>query len=257
MGVSNVRQMLKAAIRHEDGHDSIFDAVRETISREALDRERFEDVGHRPMRPLALKADPMPRHEARPLPSLKPQLHTMPDKVSDMPVGQADETKSTQKPKSMTHERKAGTKRLFIMGGVALAGGTFLFLHPLFGLALVVLLFSSSAASYVILGYDGFWQRAMQPLRAYVARHPDRAADVCASIDQFAVRLDAVLDRMPERMVAALYLPDISDLAAMAKQGQATTDLRIDPSAVRQAVLPQQGRAIVPLNLRDWADTSR
>ena len=66
---------------------------------------------------------------------------------------------------------------------------------------------------FLILGYDGFWQKSMSLGRWYARRNPDRSLELHRKLDQFAVRWDMILDRFPEGSVDGLYLPDFGDLA--------------------------------------------
>ena len=66
---------------------------------------------------------------------------------------------------------------------------------------------------FLILGYDGFWRRAMVLARWYATRRPTRAAHLHRKLDAFAMRWDAILDLFPEGSVDGLYLPDFGDLA--------------------------------------------
>lgn len=221
-----MQQMLKTPIRSDDDHESIFDAVRDTISKEAHDRRRFEGAEQGHMRPIVAPAGPVGQIATPPARTIQQRAARVTD-IRQETTEQAKPplvSKSTRRKKSA---RQYASKRLVIVAGVGAWGGAMMLFYPFVGLVLAVLAFSFCAISYLILGYDGFWLRVMRPLRLYVARHPERAADVYARIDRFAVRWDAVLDRLPERMVAALYLPDISDLAAVAEQDRAKIDLRL------------------------------
>lgn len=66
---------------------------------------------------------------------------------------------------------------------------------------------------FLVLGYDGFWLRAMGAARWYASRHPDRAEELNRKFDTFAMKWDAFLDRFPEGTVDGLYLPDLGDMA--------------------------------------------
>lgn len=104
-------------------------------------------------------------------------------------------------------------------------------MQPFLFLVLALFLAASVSTFYVAYGYDRFWQMMFKPLRLYVARHPENAGAIHAEIDRVAMRWDAILDRFPEAWVAALYLPDVSDIAAFAQQDAAKFELRMDSLA--------------------------
>ncbi len=79
---------------------------------------------------------------------------------------------------------------------------------------------------FLILGYDGFWRRAMGVARWYARRRPSRAGELHRKLDNFAMKWDAILDRFPEGSVDGLYLPDFGDLA--------TADARHDEALDRR-----------------------
>ncbi|MCX7568219.1 hypothetical protein OS189_17900 [Sulfitobacter sp. F26169L] len=95
------------------------------------------------------------------------------------------------------------------LGGFALL----VLLRPWLVLGLVFLMLFIVVGVFLILGYDGFWQRVMKFGRWYANRRPARAAVLHARLDRFAVGWDAVLDRFPEGTVDGLYLPDFGELA--------------------------------------------
>lgn len=66
---------------------------------------------------------------------------------------------------------------------------------------------------FLILGYDGFWRRAMAIGRWYARRNPERSVELHRKLDRFAMRWDMILDRFPEGSVDGLYMPDFGDLA--------------------------------------------
>ncbi|MCM2563552.1 hypothetical protein M8756_15810 [Lutimaribacter sp. EGI FJ00015] len=63
-------------------------------------------------------------------------------------------------------------------------------------------------------GRDRFWNGVLRLYRGYHARRPARAERLRQRMDAFAMRWDAFLDRFPEGMVDALYLPDLDSLQA-------------------------------------------
>lgn len=79
---------------------------------------------------------------------------------------------------------------------------------------------------FLILGYDGFWRRAMGLARWYAQRRPNRAAELHRKLDDFAMKWDAILDRFPEGSVDGLYLPDFGDLATADKRHDEALDRR-------------------------------
>lgn len=81
---------------------------------------------------------------------------------------------------------------------------------------------------FLILGYDGFWRRAMSLARWYARRRPERAAVLHRKLDTFAMRWDAILDRFPEGSVDGLYLPDFGDLATADARHEDALNRRFD-----------------------------
>lgn len=81
---------------------------------------------------------------------------------------------------------------------------------------------------FLILGYDGFWRRGMGLARWYARRRPHRSAELHRTLDNFAMKWDAVLDRFPEGSVDGLYLPDFGDLAEAEARHDATLDRRFE-----------------------------
>ncbi|KIN65965.1 hypothetical protein Z946_688 [Sulfitobacter noctilucicola] len=79
---------------------------------------------------------------------------------------------------------------------------------------------------FLILGYDGFWRRAMGLARWYAQRRPSRAAELHQKLDAFAMKWDAVLDRFPEGSVDGLYLPDFGELEAAESRHDAALERR-------------------------------
>jgi len=80
---------------------------------------------------------------------------------------------------------------------------------------------------YLMVGYDGFWRGAMKIGRWYASRRPERAAQLHARLDRFAMRWDAVMDRFPEGSVDALYLPDFGELEMADKRHDAAMERRL------------------------------
>lgn len=110
---------------------------------------------------------------------------------------------------------------------VGFGAAMFVFFNPVTSFLISLTMLVGGGAIYYFLGYDVFWRKLLRPLRWYVARHPERAGELHARIDRFAMRWDAVLDKLPEGAVAALYLPDVSDLAEAARKDEAQFDLRL------------------------------
>lgn len=65
---------------------------------------------------------------------------------------------------------------------------------------------------FLVLGYDGFWKKAMALGRWYARKRPQKSAELHKKLDRFAMRWDEILDRFPEGTVDALYMPDFSEL---------------------------------------------
>ena len=101
-----------------------------------------------------------------------------------------------------------------------------IYFRPWLILGVLILSTLLIAGVFLILGYDGFWQRAMTMARWYAQRHPQRAAELHRKLDGFAMKWDAILDRFPEGSVDGLYLPDFGDAAAAEDRNNAVIDRR-------------------------------
>lgn len=82
--------------------------------------------------------------------------------------------------------------------------------------------------AFVLFGPERVWDALARALARLEARNPRKAARAMRRLDAVAVRLDAVLDRCPERWVAGLYMPDFANRAARAGDAEARTDARLD-----------------------------
>lgn len=101
-------------------------------------------------------------------------------------------------------------------------------LRPWLILGLLVLSSIMMIGVFLILGYDGFWRRAMAVARWYARRRPSRAAVLHQKLDRFAMKWDSILDRFPEGSVDGLYLPDFGELAQADARHDAAMDRRLD-----------------------------
>jgi hypothetical protein len=101
-----------------------------------------------------------------------------------------------------------------------------IYFRPFLILGIMFLSTLTVAAIFLILGYDGFWQRTMAVARWYARRSPERAVVLHRKLDLFATKWDAILDRFPEGTVDSLYLPDIGDVGQPGAQQDAATDRR-------------------------------
>ncbi|MCZ4353709.1 hypothetical protein O4H61_14415 [Roseovarius aestuarii] len=63
------------------------------------------------------------------------------------------------------------------------------------------------------LGSDRIGERVLQMFLWLNARNPDRAERLRQRADGLAMRVDALLDRLPERWTEGLYMPDLSRAA--------------------------------------------
>ena len=88
------------------------------------------------------------------------------------------------------------------------------FFRPGLVIAIVLLALLLFVGIFLVLGYDGFWQRGMAMARWYARRNPARSAELHAKLDRFAMKWDAVLDRFPEGTVDGLDPPDFQELQA-------------------------------------------
>tara|TARA_R110002126_G_scaffold192157_1_gene340323 strand:- start:331 stop:945 length:615 start_codon:yes stop_codon:yes gene_type:complete len=62
---------------------------------------------------------------------------------------------------------------------------------------------------FVAFGADRVWSGAVNLLKWYIARAPERGARLVGRMDRFACRWDNLLDRFPDGWVDGLYLPDL------------------------------------------------
>ncbi|MBM1816650.1 hypothetical protein [Pseudosulfitobacter pseudonitzschiae] len=65
---------------------------------------------------------------------------------------------------------------------------------------------------FVAFGADRVWSGAVDLLKWYIARAPERGARLVERMDRFACRWDKLLDRFPDGWVDGLYLPDLQSL---------------------------------------------
>jgi len=141
-------------------------------------------------------------------------------RVADAQIGKMSALLAGAKARIASYRPKP--KHLLIAGAVLLV-----LLRPWLVLGLVFLTVFGVAVLFLILGYDGFWQRGMRLARWYANRRPDRAQVMHQRLDDFACKWDAVLDRFPEGSVDALYLPDFGDLAAADARHTEAVDRRL------------------------------
>ncbi|MCX7561874.1 hypothetical protein OS190_20115 [Sulfitobacter sp. F26204] len=104
--------------------------------------------------------------------------------------------------------------------------GLLVVLRPWLAVGLLLLTLFTLTVIFLILGYDGFWQRAMGLARWYAGRQPKRAAVLHRKLDAFAMKWDAILDFFPEGSVDGLYLPDFGDLATAETRHDAALERR-------------------------------
>lgn len=116
------------------------------------------------------------------------------------------------------------TPRQVVLAGLALL----VLFRPWLVVGIVLLMLFLLIGVFLVLGYDGFWRRAMALAHWYARRRPARAAVLHARLDRFAMRWDAILDRFPEGTVDGLYLPDFGDLAEADARHAAALDRRLD-----------------------------
>ncbi|PTX62599.1 hypothetical protein C8N31_11819 [Sulfitobacter mediterraneus] len=99
--------------------------------------------------------------------------------------------------------------------------------RPWLVVGLVLLALMLLGLTFLVLGYDGFWLRAMGAARWYANRNPDRAGELNRKFDTFALKWDAFLDRFPEGTVDGLYLPDLGDIAQRDARHEEVLDRRM------------------------------
>jgi len=230
--------LLKPVTGNDDTDLSSLDAIHEIMLRENVeraapsgDRHVFEGQPQDLSRPIALG---LSHPEKAPLrrPGHFPEPAAPNDSSAEDRFGNVTEQSSPSGKLSGLRPSKLRMTVVALMRqcGIALAVvviASALVFNPTLAIGLVIATLGFCAASYLMLGYDTFWRRALRPVRWYVARHPERAAQVHHRIDRMAFRWDAVLDRFPERLVAGLYLPDVSDIAAVADEDETPIDLRM------------------------------
>ncbi|MGC1497181.1 MAG: hypothetical protein WA790_15330 [Sulfitobacter sp.] len=106
--------------------------------------------------------------------------------------------------------------------------GSLIFFRPWLILGILFMSAFAITGIFLILGYDGFWRRAMGLARWYARRRPARSAELHRKLDSFAMKWDGVLDRFPEGSVDGLYLPDFGDLADVEARHDAALDRRFE-----------------------------
>lgn len=111
---------------------------------------------------------------------------------------------------------------------VILCAALLVIFRPWLVVGLILLFAFILTAIFLILGYDGFWRRAMGLGRWYARRHPSRSVELHRKLDDFAMKFDAFLDRFPEGTVDGLYLPDLGDLAEADRRHKEALDRRFD-----------------------------
>lgn len=100
-------------------------------------------------------------------------------------------------------------------------------MRPWLILGLIFITLFITVGVFLVVGYDGFWQGVMKAARWYANRRPERAVAMHARLDRFAMGWDAVLDRFPEGMVDALYLPDFGELATADRRHEEAIERRL------------------------------
>jgi len=228
-----MQHRLRSASPLDQETDSDFDAIREMLSKEAAERLEHDTV------------PPLPRRPQKPLspglshpslgPAQRPQFAQRAGAVSGVrtpPVLPREAYPELRKlRKSAARRSRPGAIRQWLKIAAILGASGLAILFPGVVLAAVVLVTGGMTAAFLTLGPDAFWQRALRPVRRYVARHPDRAGTVHARMERIADRMDRVLDVFPEQWVSGLYLPDLADIAAVADQDDAPIDLRMESLA--------------------------
>lgn len=99
--------------------------------------------------------------------------------------------------------------------------------RPWLVVGLLLLFALSFVCLFLIVGYDGFWQRVIGFGRWYASRRPSKAQELHAKLDAFALKWDGFLDRFPEGTVDGLYLPDLGDLAKADARHDEAVDRRL------------------------------
>jgi hypothetical protein len=116
------------------------------------------------------------------------------------------------------------TRRHIVLALLALT----VLLWPWLVLAAVLLLVMLLTGAFLILGYDGFWRRAIGVAKWYARRRPAHADRLHRKVDRFAMKWDAVLDQFPEGTVDGLYLPDFGVWAEAEARHDAALARRLD-----------------------------
>ena len=162
------------------------------------------------------KRDRLPPIAAAPAPSKKVQ------KAAKAPRGPGLLSKLTAPAMARIKDYRPTPKHI-ILAALALL----VLFRPWLVVGIVMLSLLVFVGVFLILGYDGFWQRGMAIARWYAGRNPDRAAQMHARLDNFAMKWDAVLDKFPDGTVDGLYLPDFQEIAAAEQRHEAALDRRL------------------------------
>lgn len=93
-------------------------------------------------------------------------------------------------------------------------------------LCLIVALFLALGA-FVLCGSDRVWGTLIRGLRHFSVRSPEKAQRLVKRMDEFALRWDGILDKLPDGLVDGLYLPDFQSLMELEDQHDAVVDARL------------------------------
>ncbi|MEO0380328.1 MAG: hypothetical protein AAF252_08650 [Pseudomonadota bacterium] len=104
-------------------------------------------------------------------------------------------------------------------------------LRPHWFLITGVLSVACCVGLFLILGSDGVWRGVVSYLARVDARDPARGAKLRARLDRMACLWDGVLDRFPDGMVDALYMPDLQAMESAEAAHIDALDRRLDRMA--------------------------
>lgn len=122
----------------------------------------------------------------------------------------ADASKPRAKSSVLSRMRKVGTFRPSPKLMFCVAVAAIVFIRPWLIPITLFLTFLIVLITYLSLGPDRVAELVVSFWRRLQARKPEFAEDLRARAERMAVRIDAVLDRLPDKWTSGIYLPDFS-----------------------------------------------
>jgi len=80
---------------------------------------------------------------------------------------------------------------------------------------------------FLVFGSQRVWRFVSRGLDRLTARSPERGARLLKRLDSIAMKWDKILDRLPEGMVAGLYMPDFQTLKDADERHHAVVEERL------------------------------